>query len=134
MISGMIINGCAASAVHSRQRLYRVIPRCFAKNYYYYYYPLHDSVRTLCHPPIITIMWGLNCPISCRVNFMQITPYLPCSLPKYRQHYVHIVSAVKCSCAFYEIFLELRFHISKTSAYTVNNCSVVYCFPSANQT
>lgn len=97
MISGMIINGCAASAVHSRQRLYRVRTLSshspmLCKNYYYYY-PLHDSGLTLCHPPIIISMWGLNCPISCRVNFMQIMPYLPCSLPKYRQHYVHTVQS-----------------------------------------
>lgn len=96
MISGMIINGCAASAVYTRQRLYRfghcrVIPRCFAKIIIIII--IHYMILTLCHPPIIISMWGLNCPISCRVNFMQITPYLPCSLPKYCQHYVHTVQS-----------------------------------------
>lgn len=132
MIPGMIINGCAACAVHTRQRLHRlahcrvIVEAC--ENYYYY--ALYDSDQLLCHPPIIIIiMWGLDSPISCRVNFMQITPYLPCSRPKYQHYYVHMQCSqvqLRVLC----VFFELRF---ENSAYTVSNCSLACCFPSANR-
>lgn len=112
MITGMIINGCAACAVHTDSDIVESLSDA-CKNYYYY--SLYDS--GLC----FVISRHHHCPISCRANLCRsrnIDEYLQSTS-------MNMLSAVLWDLSSCISRVVAHF---ENSAYTANNCSICLAF------